>query len=430
LSGKQKVFASSLIARVGMVGVGFLTSVAVARLFGAASVGEMGLLVSFLAVASHFTLFGGHMRVLKEVSPLHQKGAFQKRNGILMAATTAIFVCWVAVALVIVLMLGAGLLGGYRSLLGAAAFWLLPLAVLLNALRIHFLETFRALQWIGVYNLLSFAAAAFLLIAVSCAGWLGVEEFSISRVMVALELVGALLAVSVLVAALRPETRFRLASKTAMRDHIRDSSMYFLSGSSILIGQVDILLAGQFLPIDEVGVYTVALRVSSIVCIILVAANISFAPQVAERFHTAGMDGAVAYARSQTRVLFPITVAAALLIIVLSPTILGLFGSGFRDGFSAVVILSLGHVAATLFGQPGFFLQMTTGQKDMVVVTVSALIFGLVAGLVLIPAFGIIGAALSSSSALFLRALFATYFIKRQTGTGITIFHALVKGTK
>ena len=420
ISPKSGALFWSLLARVTLLFLGFLTSIILARLFGPEPLAQMSLLVSLLVVTSHLSLFGSQMTILRRLPVQTDPAASAETIG-----TAGIF------TLLLGLLIGGGMTGLimsgwldiYTSQLGSGFMVLLPLIVLLNALRILGLETLRALRRISVYNTVA-VLNAFLLLFIVLAVWMiGYDTIQVAWVILATELLSLML-ISFLVFSGSGLTVRIPSSIMHISSHIRVSSIFFLSSSSVLVGQIDLLVAGGIVSLDHLGFYAVAIRIASLAGLVLISSNIAFAPEVSNVFHSKGLGPALTLAMGQTRLLVPLTLAISAAIAIVGYPLLLLFGPSFVAAYPALLIILLGHISSVLFGPVGTFLNMTIGHREMVLVTVLELVVAFFVSIFLIPTFGITGAAMANAAAQITRAVLATALLYMRAGTAITIFHA------
>ncbi len=153
-------------------------------------------------------------------------------------------------------------------------------------------------------------------------------------------------------------------------------------------------VASGYVTSNEIGVYSACVRAALIMVLFLTAVSYVFAPFVAdlhERGETARLDTLF---KTITRWTIAGTVPVLLLMLVVPAAILAMFGKGdFASGADALRILVIGQAINVSVGAAGFVLIMAgrTGW-DLVVYVLSA-ILDLVLSLLLIPKFGINGAA-------------------------------------
>lgn len=419
-ASKDITFFGTFFTRITLLGIGFITSLAIARFFGAATVGQMGLLVGLLVVTSYISLFGAEAVVVKLLSTCKAEDC-PKIIGLAVLVSTTLSI---SVVLVLYRVIQFGGLDNLSNLGGEFAL-LLPILIIFNSYKVLGLGVLRGFSEISGYNALSLVGAS-LLFAVVIGIYLGgATAINMPMVLLLVEMCVGFLAIFLILRIRGGWVISFTFSRRELIGYIRQSSIFFLSGSAILVGQIDLVVSGFFLAFEDLGVYTITLRLAALVGLGLVSANVAFSPKLANIFQTLGMDGALKAARGQTQILVPITVVMGGLVIVTGYLILAMFGANFLLGYTALLILVVGQMVAILFGPVGVFLNMTNGQNDMVYVTLTTLGFGIVVSLMLIPSFGLSGAALANASTLILRNGMATFFIYRRTGKSISIISDL-----
>jgi len=415
----DRVFLSSFGVRIGLLVVGFATSLALARFFGTAAVGEMSLIVALLVVTSHLSLFGSHMTVLKRL-PIRDD---RIRNETLGPAIVVTMILSGIVGMLLYSLARLGHLGSYAQF-GEGGIMLLPIMVFANSYRVLALETLRGLQHIRAYNAVSPLVAIAILGTVVFVFFAGGRQINIPLIILATEVIFLVVTAFIFFRiSHRPKINIGFG-RSSLLSHLRLSSIFFLSGSSVLFGQLDILVAGYFMPIEVVGIYAIALKLAALVGLVLASANISFAPNVAGVFQNEGIEAAIRLARLQTRMIAPLSAVIGFGIAATGYIALGVFGSAFLPAYPALLILVCAQILGALFGPVGIFLDMTMGHRDMVFVTAGAMSIGLIMALILIPEFGIVGAAVANLFTLLVRSSLATLAIYLRTGTAIAVTHA------
>lgn len=168
---------------------------------------------------------------------------------------------------------------------------------------------------------------------------------------------------------------------------------------------VDVVILSALMPPATVGLYFAATRIQQFVAFVHFAASAA----TAQRFtaaHAAGDRGGLA---ALVRMQGALTLAATLLVgagvLVAAPLLLGLFGPEFRDSLPILAVLVAGSVAASVFGPGEDLLTMLGGEGVCAAVTLAMLC--LAAGLcwVLVPPYGVIGAAIAMAVATTVRGL-------------------------
>jgi O-antigen/teichoic acid export membrane protein len=164
----------------------------------------------------------------------------------------------------------------------------------------------------------------------------------------------------------------------------------------------DTLLLGRYRSARDVGVYTIVGTLLGPATIVATAIGQMFAPRVSiedargDRLALGAMLKRVTH--WNTAVSLPFFAALA----IVPTALLALFGSTYKSGAAALAILALGQLLNTAAGPLGLVINMSG--RQFLTMTNNALVAGLnvVSCLILIPRYGLTGAAISTASALTL----------------------------
>jgi O-antigen/teichoic acid export membrane protein len=183
-----------------------------------------------------------------------------------------------------------------------------------------------------------------------------------------------------------------------------------------ILGRIDILMIGLFLPANMVGIYGVAKRFIPLIIVPLGAFNTIFAPIIAELFCLEKLDLLKDQFKTVARWVFMISLPTFTLLTFFSREILAVFGPDFVAGSSAMLMLCLGQLINAATGAAGFMLMMT-GRPHVNLMNSGLLcITNIVLNLYLIPKYGIMGAAFASAVSItaiqLLRLAEIWYFLR------------------
>jgi O-antigen/teichoic acid export membrane protein len=95
---------------------------------------------------------------------------------------------------------------------------------------------------------------------------------------------------------------------------------------------------------------------------------------------------------------------------------MGLFGPEFVAGSTVLMVLALGQLINVITGSVGFLLSMTGHERDLLKSTVIAAILMLILCAWLIPAYGMMGAAIAQTVSLSVQMFTNSWFVKRALG--------------
>ena len=206
--------------------------------------------------------------------------------------------------------------------------------------------------------------------------------------------------------------------------------LLFNSLFSIILLRVDILVVGVYLGPEEVGIYSVAAKTAAIVGITLFAANSIVAPLITyynTRRDKAGLQDVVSLATTGS---FLSSLVIGLGILLFSAPILRVFGQRFMLAQIPLIFLIVGQLVNVGSGSVGFLLVLTGHEKQSVMVLgVCALLISL-AACIIVPSFGIIGAAIVSMLGISLWNLWMHHLVVKNLGIHPSIFFVLKKAVK
>lgn len=161
----------------------------------------------------------------------------------------------------------------------------------------------------------------------------------------------------------------------------------------------DILMLGAYVSSDLVGVYRGGMQIVVLFEIISVSFNAATAGQYSLLYSKNMMQMLKAtYATANRWIAFIIT--PILLIIILKPReLLGLMGTEFTAGWLALVILVVGQSIRGYLGSSGFLLVLCKRQKIETLNAIVVALSNIALNALLIPKYGIVGAAIATSVA-------------------------------
>ena len=157
-----------------------------------------------------------------------------------------------------------------------------------------------------------------------------------------------------------------------------------------------ILLAG-FRGGAEVGLYAAALRLATLVNFLLLAFNTLLAPRFAVLYGRRELVQIRQLARVSVLTMLALATPIFLAFFLFPGTLLAWFGSEFRAAAPALMILTVGQLINLSTGPVGTILLMTGNEQVMKRHTVTTVLINLVAAIMLIPAWGVAGAAASAA---------------------------------
>ncbi len=190
--------------------------------------------------------------------------------------------------------------------------------------------------------------------------------------------------------------------------------MLFSSSLALIMGWTDTIMLGMFRTEEEVGIYNVALRVSMITSITLMAINTIAAPKFAEFWGKGDIKGLAKVAQQSTKLIFWTSFPILILFLIFPKPILGIFGEEFKAGAIALMILTIGQFVNAAAGSVMFILQMTNQQNLVYKILIFSISTNIILNFLLIQLIGMQGAALATAVSMIFLNIFGVFFVYRK----------------
>ncbi len=190
--------------------------------------------------------------------------------------------------------------------------------------------------------------------------------------------------------------------------------LFFSAFSNLMFGQVNVLALGALSTLEDVGVFNIALKVSLLMGLVLVGINSISGTKISELYADKQSLQSLA---SKTAALSLVLALPLLFVFVLIPEfILGLFGPEFTGGDTTLIVLAIGQLFNVGVGSANYILAMTGHEVALAKIVFFALIINAALSLVLIPIYGIIGAAFAVTISMVISNIIQVLIIKKLLG--------------
>jgi O-antigen/teichoic acid export membrane protein len=416
---------ASLVVRIAGVGVMLVCQMVLARWLGAGQYGELALVISWVTTLGILAKGGWELastRFVAEYAAAEQwsllAGFRQARNRAVLW-TCAVMSALSATALV--------LFHQQLSPNFAAACWIMLPLLPVIALADVFAADLRARQEIvwATAPLAILRPLSVIVLVVTIGHWMSLDAVAAAAVWLIASLV-------VLLASWwKAETLLhRQATLVAPHSSLNSSTirpLAWIAGCHVIFGQADLLIVGLMCHAEDAGVYSAAARISSVVAMGLLVVNTVGSSLIAEEFALARRAELQRIATSMARGSLVLTVLAALGALVLGPWLLASFGDGFQNAYPSLAVLVIGQVVNSLCGSVGQLLAMTGHQRTSARVLGAFAAIQIVLCLVMIPIWGLFGAAVATTVARIGWNLLLVFYVRRELGINPT---ALAWSTK
>lgn len=207
--------------------------------------------------------------------------------------------------------------------------------------------------------------------------------------------------------------RFTLTKKQVLLSSL---PLLMVSFGVFLMSHVDNFIIAYYLTPNDVGIYAVAFKVAFVTGLVLVAVNTVVAVRFSELYSNNDIEALKATVGFSTTLVFFGTLPLAVIIIIFPEFILSLFGAEFIGGQYSLVILAFAMLLTALSGSVGHLLVMTGSQLVVQNVVWSSLLLNIVLDIVLVPSYGIEGAAIATALSLVFQNFLLVMVARKKLG--------------
>jgi len=192
----------------------------------------------------------------------------------------------------------------------------------------------------------------------------------------------------------------KIIGTTVDKDILKFSvPLMFVSAIGIIMHWIDIIMLGILSNATEVGMYHPIERTAGLVRMILFAFAGIFAPIFSEHYFKKNKNGMKDSYQSSSKYILAFSLPIFIFLFIFSEPMLLVFGTEFQNYFALKVLL-LGIFIQTIFGLGSSTLTMSGYTKFNLLNVSIALVLNIISNSILIPLYGLTGAALATSFAL------------------------------
>lgn len=182
------------------------------------------------------------------------------------------------------------------------------------------------------------------------------------------------------------------------------------------------LLLGAWGSAKDIALFSTAQRTALLTSFILIAINSIVAPKFAALYARNNITDIRRIAIWSVRILLIASTPIVCIFLIFPSQIMGIFGDDFRDAALALSILSIGQFVNIATGSVGFLLSMTGHESKLRFNLFIGAFLGISLGVILIPNYGILGAAIATSFSIAIQNLLGVYHVKKIFGFNTLFF--------
>jgi len=190
---------------------------------------------------------------------------------------------------------------------------------------------------------------------------------------------------------------------------VRSYPMALSAIAYFIMQSIDIIILTIYEGFESIAYYSVAVKLATATALALMSVNIVIAPKIAEIYSTNDFNKLNKLINDSARIIFIISVPILIILFIFSDFVLSLFGENYVLAREALLLLLAGQFFSSLCGPGAIYLNMTGKQKKLNTILILGLVINIILNLVLIPIYGIEGAAAATLiSMIFWNSLIVT----------------------
>ncbi len=191
-----------------------------------------------------------------------------------------------------------------------------------------------------------------------------------------------------------------------------------LAGMQLVNSQIDLVILGLFAPDRDVGIYRVATLLALQVSFMLAIVTAVVAPSFANLHGAGRLDELRRLNRLSARLAMAFGAAVFLVYLLAGRWLLDVaVGAEYSPAYVPLIILSASHAASLWAGTTNVLLTMIGNERDVLACAAVSVCVNISLNLVLVPRFGIVGAACSSAGALLIWRALLSWRLARRLGS-------------
>lgn len=195
----------------------------------------------------------------------------------------------------------------------------------------------------------------------------------------------------------------------------------FVAGMSVINTQADLIMLGVFMTPADVGIYRIAVQGSTLVSFSVGAIAAVSMPYYAQFYACGEMSRLQRLATAGARVMTATAIPIMLIFVFFGEPILHfVFGVEYISAYPALAILSVSHVVHAGFGILGPLLNMAGHERIAAIGIACAAACNIILNYLLIPLYGLIGAAAATGATLLIWNIALWYSVRTTIGIDTT----------
>jgi len=402
--GAGIVFAGSIAS----YGLRYLFYLIIARQIGAGDFGVFSIAIAIFSIAEVLASLGSTKGIVRFVALFHREGDYRRLKGIVHLSLALVILGGVVIGLLLVILAEPLSINLFHAPKLKRIIQVMALVIPFSALTTVFISATQGLQLmqykVYVRDLFEQLFKVTFLGVFFLFGWqLWGAVFAFIGAMVGGSLLSFYFYRRVYHSRLKVGIKAIFESERLMK---YSWPLLFANGLIFFEAWIALFLIGFFSTTEATGVFSAAYRTSLLFQGILMSFNLMFSPIISDLHHKKEFQKLHSLFKIVTKWVFSLSLPFILIMVIFAEEFITIFGKDFAGGAWVLIILSLAQLLNSVTGPQGVMIDMSGRTKLTLFNAAAHLLLQVVLCFLLIPSFGIIGAAFAKLiSIAFLRLL-------------------------
>lgn len=394
---------------------GILSTIFITKWYGADILGTLAILNSFLAIATIFSLVGSNTAILRMV-PEYKNKYSPSMSFLVFKKLSKIIIC-VSIFIGIIIFFSSSYISDdiFNKPHLKFLFLLSSIILLFRSFEKFSISGLRAVKKIKTFSIIQALIPFSNFIIIIFISYFSIYKYAPIYIQFITTILFSIICIIIVNRTFIKETsNSDIISKISYSELLKTSLPMFLTSSIlVIIGKAGILLLSVYVSEEEVAYYSIALKIGMILTFILQSINQVIAPKFSDLFFKKEIDRLFKIARQSTKMMFWVLIFIIICFIAFGKWFfISFYGASFESSYYLLLIISCGFFINAICGSNGYFLNMCGYEREMTITMSALLIFNIVSNLVLLPYYGIYGAAIVFALTQIVKNLILTLIIK------------------
>lgn len=390
----KKDSIGTLLLKGGYIILGFISSVLLARFLGASQYGEYSYLISIMTIAISFIEFGFPTFLIRKISELNVKENAQSMVNIIWNSLYFLFFISIIGTFTIYIVIN------YINIENKILYyWLIPIAITMT------FSSYRAAIMRGLNKVIigqfpdEIGKPLLMIIFVICCVYI----FKIELTTISLLQIN--IATSIIILIVGYKTLFselniiKLYQRNKFDIQVfKETTPYFLLALLLILQQnIDVLMIGKIMSMEDVGVYKIASMNANLIGLTLMAISMAIMPNISKLYKEKQYKSLQTIIVKGHKYAFILALPILIIFFFLGKVYLvTIFGDEYANSYTALNILAFGKLFYAGIGLIGTVFNMI-GLSWYVAINAFFIVFiNFILNYFLIPIYGIEGAAIAT----------------------------------